>query len=174
MSHLNIEWKAKTADIAGAEKLLQKLGPRYIGEDLQTDTYFETKKGRLKVREGNIENALIWYERENLQGSKASQIILFKYIPDARLREILTLTNGIKIVVKKIRRIYFIDNVKFHFDEVDSLGNFLEVEAIDTSDFPGADKLRQQCDHYADYLGVEKEDYIKNSYSDMLLDQEIA
>lgn len=171
MSHLNIEWKAVATNADEQEKILQQYNPRFIGEDLQTDTYFETKRGRLKIREGNIENALIWYERENLKGSKASQIILFKYDPNPGLRHILTITNGVKIVVKKKRRIYFIDNVKFHFDEIDSLGKFIETEAIDTSDTPDIEKLQEQCKFYAGILNIKNEDYVKDSYSDLLINK---
>ncbi len=171
MSHLNIEWKASTTDAKEQEKILQQLNPRFIGEDLQTDTYFETKLGRLKIREGNIENALIWYVRENLKGSKASKIILFKYEPDPGLRNILTISNGIKVVVKKRRRIYFIDNVKFHFDKVDGLGEFIETEAIDTSEAPDVKKLQKQCNYYAQLLKIKDEDYVKDSYSDLLLNK---
>lgn len=169
MKLLNIEWKAKTKDLAAAETKLQMLSPVYQGEDLQTDTYFETKMGRLKIREGNIENALIWYERENIAGSKTSKILLYNYQPEVVLREILTITNGIKIEVKKKRRIYFIENVKFHFDEVDFLGTFIEVEAINSSGSANLEKLQKQCIYYANLLGVTEDDYVKNSYSDMLL-----
>jgi adenylate cyclase class IV len=39
--------------------------------------------------------------------------------------------HGIKVIVQKKRRIYFIGNVKFHFDTIAELGTFIEVEAID-------------------------------------------
>ncbi len=169
MPHLNVEWKAKATDLYTQEQQLITLNPKYIGEDLQTDTYFHTKHGRLKIREGNIENALIYYEREDIAGAKASRVILYKYEPDALPREILTVTNGIKVVVQKKRRIYFIDNVKFHFDEVEGLGKFIEVEAIDTTAAPDQKKLQTQCDHYAAFLGIKDEDFLQQSYSDMLM-----
>lgn len=37
-------------------------------------------------------------------------------------------------MVDKRRKIYFIDNVKFHFDVVENLGTFIEVEAIDSKE----------------------------------------
>ena len=37
MSHLNIEFKAKTNDIKGLENKLLSLSPLYIGEDNQKD-----------------------------------------------------------------------------------------------------------------------------------------
>ena len=59
----NFEWKAQVQDLLQAEQKLLQLSPRFIGIDLQTDTYFNAAQGRLKLRQGNIENALIHYER---------------------------------------------------------------------------------------------------------------
>jgi adenylate cyclase class IV len=50
------------------------------------------------------------------------------------LKNILIRQLGVKIVVDKRRKIYFIDNVKFHFDVVENLGTFIEVEAIDSKE----------------------------------------
>lgn len=168
MAHLNFEFKARTTQLQEKENKLLQLHPFFKGEDLQSDTYFNVPKGRLKLREGNIENALIYYERENTSGGKESHILLYKHQPDAMLKEILTTTNGIKVVVKKTRRIYFIDNVKFHFDTVASLGTFIEVEAIDTDGSIGIEKLKEQCERFAAFFEVEPQDYIAVSYSDML------
>ena len=57
-----------------------------------------------------------------IPGPKESNFHLVQ-IPDARsLKEVLTKSMGIKVVVKKKREIYYIDNVKFHIDEVEGLG----------------------------------------------------
>jgi adenylate cyclase class 2 len=171
MSILNFEFKARAADVNASEKKLQSLNPKYIGEDNQTDTYFNVHRGRLKLREGNIENALIWYERANTANAKQSDVLLYKHSPDKTLKEILATALGIKIVVSKKRKIYFIGNVKFHFDTVAGLGTFIEVEAIDTDNEFGIEKLREQCDHYANFFGITTEDYASVSYSDMMLDK---
>jgi len=47
----------------------------------------------------------------------------------------------------KSRKIYFIDNVKFHLDTVEGLGSFLEIEAINMQD-QKPDFLRNQCLEY--------------------------
>lgn len=167
-AHINIEFKARARDLRALESLLQELDPRFIGEDHQVDTYFHTAQGRLKLREGNIENALIWYSRPDTGGSKQSDVILYPHPVNPALKEILTVSNGIKVVVDKRRRIYFIENIKFHFDEVEGLGSFVEVEAIDTDGSIGKEKLNQQCDHYARFLGIGAGDYITHSYSDLL------
>ncbi len=165
----NIEFKARTENLEAAEKLLLQYHPVFIGEDHQVDTYFDVAHGRLKLREGNIENALIHYQRENAAGSKSSTIQLYRHTPDANLKAALSAALGVKAVVDKKRRIYFIGNVKFHFDRVEKLGTFIEVEAIDEDGSIGAKKLQQQCDHYVELLQVKPTDFIAVSYSDMLL-----
>jgi predicted adenylyl cyclase CyaB len=166
-----IEFKARVSNPEKIEILLQSLHPIFKGEDRQIDTYFNVPNGRLKLREGNIENALIWYSRPNDGGSKQSQVLLHKHQPDAALKEILIKLHGVKVVVDKTRRIYFIDNVKFHFDEVVGLGKFIEVEAIDEMGEIGIEKIQQQCDYYADLFEVRMEEYIAVSYSDLLLNK---
>lgn len=164
-----IEFKASIPNIEEAEAFLLSLHPFFKGEDEQTDTYFNVSTGRLKLREGVLENALIWYERPDEAGSKQSQVLLHKHPRDMALKEMLVKLHGIKVVVQKKRRIYFIENVKFHFDEVLDLGKFMEVEAIDETGELGLEKIQQQCDHYAKLFKITPADYIAVSYSDLLL-----
>jgi adenylate cyclase, class 2 len=170
VSILNIEFKAKTDDIEALVQKLQTLNPTFIGIDNQKDTYYNVKMGRLKLREGNIENALIWYEREDFAGAKQSNILLYKHAPDNALKEILQKLQGTKVIVDKQRRIYFVDNVKIHFDAVQNLGTFIEVEAIDIDGSIGIDKLKEQCNFFATFFNIKEYDFMKTSYSDMLID----
>ncbi|MBL0146366.1 MAG: class IV adenylate cyclase [Chitinophagaceae bacterium] len=133
------------------------------------DTYFNVPNGRLKLREGNIENALIYYERENRDAAKQSNVLLYQHNPNISLKNILIKTNGIKAIVDKNRKIYFIENVKFHFDSVEGLGTFIEVEAIDNDGKIGVQKLQEQCDYYKTFLGISDKDILAESYSDMIL-----
>lgn len=167
--HINFEFKASCDDIEVAQQKLLPYNPLFVGTDHQVDTYFNVPNGRLKLREGNIENALIHYHRTNTAGAKQSDVTLYRHQPDALLKEALTKALGVKVAVDKKRKIYFIDNVKFHFDEVKSLGTFLEVEAIDKDGSIGIEKLKEQCRQYAQLLGVREEHYIAESYSDLLL-----
>ena len=169
MNITNFEFKAKVKSTHEYEKKLQQLNPVFKGTDNQTDTYFNVNKGRLKLREGNIENALINYERENIAGSKSSSVILYKHNPDKALKDILVYQFGVKTIVNKTRKIYFIENVKFHFDEVKNLGAFIEVEAIDNNGNFSATELREQCNKYFVFFELKQEDMIDKSYSDLLL-----
>src|SRR5699024_9063983 len=98
--------------------------------------------------EGTLENSLINYDRENISGSKESQIILYQHQPNTALKAILIRQLGVKVVVDKKRKIYFIDNVKFHFDIVEDLGTFMEVEALDSTGKFTVEELKKQCDQY--------------------------
>jgi adenylate cyclase class 2 len=170
MAILNIEFKAMCNDLGAAEAILQQHNPFFKGTDHQVDTYFNVPNGRLKLREGNIENALIHYVRENTAGSKSSHILLYQHQPDNNLKAILTKALGIKAVVDKQRKIYFIDNVKFHFDTVKELGTFIEVEAIDKNGSIGKEKLQEQCDFYAGLLNVGQDNFLSDAYSDMIIE----
>jgi len=169
MPILNFEFKAKTTELDNLEKKLLELNPKFIGEDNQTDTYFNVTKGRLKLREGNIENSLIYYERQNTAGAKQSDVLLYRHNPDKTLKDILIKLHGIKVIVEKIRKIYFIDNVKFHFDTIPELGTFIEVEAIDKNGNIGIEKLKEQANKYAALFNIKPSDYIALSYSDLIL-----
>jgi adenylate cyclase class IV len=79
---------------------------------------------------------------------------------------------GIKIIVEKERRIWFIENVKFHFDKVKQLGDFVEVEAIDEDGTIGLEKLEKQCAFYSELFKILPSDYIAESYSDRLLNRQ--
>jgi predicted adenylyl cyclase CyaB len=166
---VNFEFKARSKNNKELEQLLQSFHPRFAGEDIQTDTYFNVTSGRMKLREGKIEQALIYYQRSNIAGAKQSDVLLYQHHPSIALKEILTKALGIKVIVVKTRRIWFVDNVKFHFDHVDGLGDFTEVEAIDRDGSKSLEHLREQCTSYAALFGIQPESYVAESYSDLLL-----
>lgn len=169
MSHLNVEIKARCADPAQVRAILSKQNARFVGEDHQIDTYFQVESGRLKLREGNIENALIFYQRDDQAGPKKSNVTMYHCEPNPDLKAVLSTAIGIKTVVDKRRSIYFIDNVKFHVDEVEGLGNFVEIEAIDLQGERTEAQLLEQCQYYLELLNIRAEDLLRDSYSDMLL-----
>ena len=169
MSHLNVEIKAIVNEPSFVRNYLLNHGAIFKGTDEQTDTYFNVKAGRLKLREGNIENNLIFYNRVNQAGPKSSHFNLVK-IEDAKgLKEALERSCGIKIIVRKKREIYYIRNVKFHIDEVPGLGSFIEIEAGNILVEKTESELLDQCNFYLMELGVKGEDLIAESYSDLMM-----
>ena len=169
MALVNIEIKAKSNNQDGIREILKSKNADFKGVDHQIDTYFKVNNGRLKLREGKIENHLIHYKRENKEGPKQSDVTLFKSDPKSSLKEILTKALGVLVVVDKKREIYFIDNVKFHIDIVEDLGSFIEIEAISNDGTIGKEKLLEQCQFFLDLFKISREDLISVSYSDLVL-----
>ncbi|EKD24599.1 MAG: adenylate cyclase [uncultured bacterium (gcode 4)] len=171
MAHVNIEIKAKSDNQDMIREILKSKNADFRWTDHQIDTYFNVNFGRLKLREGNIENHLIHYQREDKEGPKQSNVTLFKSDPKSSLKEILTKALDILVVIDKKREIYFIDNVKFHIDTVKDLGTFVEIEAIDNDGNIGKEKLLEQCQFFLDLFKIPQEDLISVSYSDLLLEK---
>ncbi len=173
MSFLNVEIKARCPDASFIRNYLLSHGADFIGTDEQTDTYFNSNKGRLKLREGIIENNLIYYERNDEAGPKQSHFQLLKVENPKGLKEALTRSMGVKVIVVKRREIYYIRNVKFHIDEVPGLGSFVEIEAGNILAGLSQEQLKEQCDFYIKELGIRNEDLLEGSYSDELLEKVI-
>ncbi len=170
MAYLNVEVKAKCSNPEAIKALLKVRGARYIGTDHQVDTYFKASRGRLKLREGEVENALVYYEREDKKGPKKSEVMLLKIDrkSSALLKEILSKVLGVLTVVEKRREIFFIGNVKFHIDHIEGLGAFIEIEAIDVDGSIGEEKLLEQCKFFMELFNISLKDLISTSYSDLL------
>jgi predicted adenylyl cyclase CyaB len=164
---LNLEIKARCADAERVRSVLRAANARFAGTDHQTDTYFHVASGRLKLRQGNIENALIFYRRPDHDGPKASEVTMHSDPGIGALKPVLEAALGVRAVVRKKREIYYVGNIKFHIDEVDGLGWFVEIEAAGA---PGGDRarLQAQCENFMSKFGIAAEDLLTRSYSDMV------
>jgi adenylate cyclase class 2 len=169
MSFTNIEIKARTTRAAAIRQFLLNEGADFKGTDYQSDTYFNVPNGRLKLRQGNIENSLIYYERQDQPGPKASNFNLVQIEDGGALKELLIKSLGIKVIVEKQREIYFIENVKFHIDQLGQLGNFVEIEASNKYLPLSLERLHEQCRYYIRQFAITDMDMVNISYSDMLL-----
>jgi len=171
MEHINVEIKARCYDAKKIKEILNEHNADFKGIDHQIDTYFRTNSGRLKLRQGNIENHLIYYERENQEGPKQSNVTLMPTVLHSdSLKDILTKSLGVLVSVDKKREIYFINNVKFHIDNVKYLGSFVEIEAINFQGNLHKDILLDQCSHYIKLFGINEDCLISVSYSDLLME----
>lgn len=169
MDVLNVEIKARCNNTDRIRDILKNHGADFKGTDHQIDTYFDVPDGRLKLRQGTIEQNLIFYRRPDSKTPEASDINLVPAEHPEDLHALLDNALGTKVVVDKKREIYFIDNVKFHIDNVEKLGHFVEIEAIDEDGSIGEATLHRQCQKYLELFEIEDEDLLAESYSDMLM-----
>jgi adenylate cyclase, class 2 len=164
-----IEIKARHKRLGRVREYLESHGAEFKGRDHQVDTYFQVKTGRLKLREGTIENSFIFYDRPIQSGPKRSDVVISRPSNPGALKTVLVAALPVRVVVDKQREIYFIDNVKFHIDDVRDLGQFVEIEAIDASGERTEAELLQQCEFYMAELGVRTKNLVPESYSELLL-----
>lgn len=167
----NIEIKARCENLTFVRNKLHELKADFKGVDHQIDTYYNSREGRLKMREGNIETNLIHYNRPNQSGPKQSDFTLFKTDNPEGLKDILSKSMGVKVVVDKKREIYFIKNVKFHIDEVQELGNFVEIEVTDMKGDRTVQEMQVVCEEYMQILNIKSNDLLQVSYNDLLLEK---
>ena len=170
-AHVNVELKARCADPARVRAMLEAAGADFRGTDAQRDVYFAVPDGRLKLRRGTIEQALVFYRRDDEAVAKRSAVTLARLeaAPPAALaalEDVLAAALGVRAVVEKRREIRFVDNVKFHLDDVPGQGAFIEIEAIDLDGSRGEAHLRAQCEAWRERLGLSSPDLVASSYAD--------
>jgi adenylate cyclase, class 2 len=164
----NIELKARCGNLDTALLAVQSLSPTDAGIQHQIDTYFPSPKGRLKLREiVGVRAELIWYERSNEPRSRRSEYRLTPVSHPKELIASLTAAMGVRGQVEKHRHVLLWHNVRIHLDQVESLGTFVEFEAVMS---PGEDeatghaRLKQLCE----IMKISPADYLETSYADLM------
>lgn len=136
----------------------------------QTDTYFKANEGRLKLRVINGEEAqLIAYARDDEKSGPKLSCYKITRVEDADvMRAMLADSLGVVAEVQKCRRVFFKDNVRIHLDEVEGLGQYLELEVVldpGVSVESGTAKAEELMSH----LHIVPDDLIEGSYLDMVV-----
>jgi adenylate cyclase, class 2 len=164
----NLERKFRCTDLHAVRAALPALETRREGVQLQTDTYFHARAGRLKLREIDGEAALlIAYDRPDTATAKLSAYHLVPVGDAALLRTALTAALGERGCVRKRREIHHWHNVRIHLDEVEGLGTFVEFEAVlsasddETAAHADLERLRRA-------LGLVDAEELAASYADLL------
>lgn len=165
----NVEVKVRCADLAAARAAALRVGAQPHADEEQVDTYFSTRAGRLKLRViGGARAELIPYLRADLAGARRSDYRVIP-VPDAEgTRRLLAQLLGVQRVVRKRREVLLWRNVRIHLDRVDTLGSFLELEAVFDGS-AGAEALQRDAVAWLlRELGLAQEPAIAGSYETLL------
>ncbi len=168
----NIEIKARCSDMTTAKVMAKKLQSEYLGELHQIDTYFSTKKGRLKLREINNQEAqLIPYHKDYSKGPMKSSYSVLPVSDVESLKSIMNEILGTIMIVDKKREVFLIDNIRVHLDEVKELGTFIEFEAV-YNENSSKDEEREvkKVIELMSAFKIKEEDLLDKSYIDYLLE----
>jgi adenylate cyclase class 2 len=164
----NLELKARDRDPGRSVAVCGEIGATDEGTLSQLDTYFAVPHGRLKLREQTPGDAqLIAYERADDRGSKESRYRIVAVPDPAELKAALGATLGIRVEVRKQRRLFIYEGVRIHLDEVDGLGSFIEFEGVATAE-RGTDSFGSLLGDLRRHLGIEDDDLLAVSYSDLV------
>jgi predicted adenylyl cyclase CyaB len=165
----NIEIKARIQERRTLEALVAGLADSGPEEIAQEDIFFNTRHGRLKLRIFDEHRGeLIYYEREDQAGPKVSSYSRLPTNHPSDIREMLASACGISGIVRKQRRVYLLGNTRIHLDDVQGLGQFLELEVVLT---PDQEPLtgREIAEQLMNRLGVQKSELIECAYVDLVL-----
>jgi predicted adenylyl cyclase CyaB len=163
----NIEIKASLSDPARVRILVEQVGEKK-GIMFQEDTFFKIPKGRLKLRRfSSTEGELIYYERRDSPGPRQSDYLKVTTEEPDGLRQILEKAIGLDGVVRKRRELYLIGQTRIHLDEVEGLGNFLELEVV-LQEGQKAEEGMVIVAELMEKLGIKKEDLIAEAYVDLI------
>ena len=147
------------------------MGAERQGTYNQEDTYFNVTRGRLKIRriEGEKTSKLVYYEREDRQEPKTSDVIIVETDKPDTLKAILQRSLGTKVTITKTREIYLYQGTQIHLDQVEDLGTFIEFERK-VSNLP---EDRRVLEELMKTLGIRQENLLRRSYSDIKLDRKL-
>ena len=164
----NIEIKARVDDFEAMKAQAESLSDQPLKVIPQEDTFFNTEKGRLKLRILAPDlGYLIYYERPDQDGPKRSDYHLAETRDPENLKIALSLALGVRGVVRKTRHLYLVGQTRIHLDDADGLGHFMELEVVmreGQSDADGqtiAEELMRR-------LGVREDALLEGAYMDLI------
>jgi adenylate cyclase, class 2 len=125
----SVEWKAELRDPELARVILGRLGGVRAGDTEQRDTYYRVGDGLLMKREARDEpTEWIHYRRAHYLRPRLSRFTI--YADEEAQSRFGTRPMPVWVVVEKRRTIWLAGSVRVHFDDVQHLGWFLEIEAL--------------------------------------------
>jgi predicted adenylyl cyclase CyaB len=161
----NIEIKIRVSNKNGMISRLEKLGAEFEYTMKQCDYYFEIGEDKTKLRViDDSEFQLITYQRTEKHGRKDS----FYEIKTLSSDEKDSLLKSRKVVkqVEKTRELWLYGNTRIHIDQVETLGDFLELETVikDISLDSGESEFKAVING----LGINPDESVPASYSDLV------
>jgi predicted adenylyl cyclase CyaB len=120
---------------------------------------------KLRVRSEN-QGQLIYYTRPDQEGPKRSDYHISLTSDPENLKRVLELACGIRGVVRKTRYLYLVGQTRVHLDDVEGLGQFMELEVVlgkGQSDAEG----QAIAEDLMTRLGVERSDLLEGAYIDL-------
>lgn len=164
----NVEIKAHVPSMEAIRQKAAAVADAGPFEITQDDTFFRCETGRLKLRAfPSGEGELIFYRRADAEGPKESFYLLSPTSKPDTLRDALSLAYGQTGRVRKHRTLFLSGRTRIHLDQVEGLGNFLELEVV-LLDGEAAETGIREAKRFMEQLGVQPAQLIQGAYVDLL------
>ncbi len=164
----NIEFKARVRDLGQLHRMARNISASPAQIIDQEDIFFHVPTGRLKLRVlGPDRGELIAYERPDQSAARLSSYRISQTTDPEGLRQVLTAALGVRGIVKKRRTLYLVGQTRIHLDQVEGLGDFVELEyVLEPREDPsrGEDVVEQ----LKASLGIKDADLLAQAYIDLL------
>ncbi len=164
----NIEIKARVRDFSALQARAAALSDAPCQVIVQEDIFFPVPRGRLKLRLLSAGRAqLVYYTRPDQRGPKRSDYHIFETDAPADLKAVLSLALGVRGIVRKTRHLYLVGQTRIHLDQVEGLGEFVELEVV-LRPGQGDAEGRAVADDLMARLGIPPADLLEGAYLDLL------
>lgn len=164
----NIELKARANAFAQQQDVAAQLAQDEAQIIEQRDTFYKVDVGRLKLRRFADDTAeLIYYRRDDSTGPTLSEYVISKALDPDSLHEILNRAYGVIAQVNKCRLLYLVGRTRLHFDVVESLGEFIELEVV-LEEFDTLKEGQNEANNLMNALNIKTEDLIDVAYADLI------
>jgi len=168
---LEIEVKAKLWSPDKVKEKLESLGGEYVTSRVQVDTYynhptrdFATTDEAIRLREQNGQ-VVLTYKGPKLDDLTKTREEVNVELTDMKSSAIILEDLGFRKVrqVRKKRNYYTLRGMKVMLDEVEGLGDYIEVEK------PGEEYEPRELIDFLIELGVAEKDVERQSYLELLM-----
>ena len=165
---LNIEVKAQVKDMGTVKSKVEQIatsGPVYL---CQEDTFFHIPTGRLKLRTLMSKNGeIIYYRRPDTALPVQSRYYRLPIVFPHMVKWICSAILGVKGVVRKQRTLYRIGETRVHLDQVEGLGDFIELE-VPVPGGESANGAEAEATKMMEALSIGGADLVSGAYVDLL------
>ena len=164
----NVEIKARLTHVEEQRSRAAQLADAPPEVIKQEDVFFNVPQGRLKLRFlSPTHGQLIFYQRSDQMGPKLSMYEWVDTDQPHQLKAVLEAGYGIRSTVRKTRHLYKVGRTRIHIDDVESLGDFLELEVVlSDSEAPGVGE--HEARELMQKLGIAETQLVKGAYVDLL------
>ena len=163
----NIEVKARVKDLETVRSKVGRMatsGPIVLSQE---DTFFRIFTGRLKLRLLSARRGeLIYYQRADTTQPVQSRYYRLPIVLPHLVTGVCSAILGVRGVVRKQRTLYLIGETRIHLDQVEGLGDFIELE-VPVMDEKSAKDAEAVATEMMEALSIGGGDLVSGAYVDL-------